>query len=317
MSNLPLPRKDIPLPTILATSVIRGAHQNQSHGGIYLVDMESGNVKQVIDWNSCDIDFSGRGWDRGLRGICFYNNNIYIAASNELYCFDKDFKITNSFRNPYLQHAHEIVTDNDYLYITSTGFDSVLRFDLKTNRFDKGWLTRRSRNGQLEIKQYIPQEPYGPQPGNTLHINNVTHDNTGLHISGRNAAFILQLNQGTLNTNKSIPLGTHNVMRYADGILFNDTSSDQIVFTSTYDNFSIPVPTYPQELLLNTELGDEKLARQAFGRGLCEYKHDIVFAGSSPSTISAYDLQEQKLIKSVNISMDIRNAIHGLEIWPF
>jgi len=40
-------------------------------------------------------------------------------------------------------------------------------------------------------------------------------------------------------------------------------------------------------------------------------------AGSSPSTISLYDLDAGGSVARVNFSMDIRNAIHGLEVWPF
>jgi glutamine cyclotransferase len=58
-------------------------------------------------------------------------------------------------------------------------------------------------------------------------------------------------------------------------------------------------------------------ARQAFGRGLCMTKEGLAIGGSSPSTITAYDLESGKIIKSLNLTMDVRNSIHGLEIWPF
>jgi hypothetical protein len=43
----------------------------------------------------------------------------------------------------------------------------------------------------------------------------------------------------------------------------------------------------------------------------------MIAAGSSPSTITLYDLESESEITRVNFSMDIRNAIHGLEVWPF
>jgi hypothetical protein len=42
-----------------------------------------------------------------------------------------------------------------------------------------------------------------------------------------------------------------------------------------------------------------------------------VAAGSSPSTISLYDMVLSERIAVVNLTMDIRNAIHGLEVWGF
>lgn len=56
------------LPKVLASSVIRSAHQGQSHGGVYVVDLESNHCEQVVDWNDQSINWEGRGLDRGLRG---------------------------------------------------------------------------------------------------------------------------------------------------------------------------------------------------------------------------------------------------------
>ena len=65
-------RKGINLPTLITTSVVRGSQQGESHGGIYLVNFAQESVDQVVDWNTSEIDFSDRGWDRGLRGIAFF-----------------------------------------------------------------------------------------------------------------------------------------------------------------------------------------------------------------------------------------------------
>ena len=38
------------LPTIIATSVVRGSQQGESHGGIYLVDFQKQEANLVVDW---------------------------------------------------------------------------------------------------------------------------------------------------------------------------------------------------------------------------------------------------------------------------
>ena len=73
---------------------------------------------------------------------------------------------------------------------------------------------------------------------------------------------------------------------------------------------------YPEEQIQFAGIDDSKIARQGFGRGLCPLSDRFIAGGSSPSTISVYDLYSSKMVVSVNLSMDIRNAIHGLEIWP-
>lgn len=57
------------LPTVIASSVIRTSSQGESHGGLYLVDLETGSFEQVLDWNDGSISWEGRGAERGLRGI--------------------------------------------------------------------------------------------------------------------------------------------------------------------------------------------------------------------------------------------------------
>jgi len=44
---------------------------------------------------------------------------------------------------------------------------------------------------------------------------------------------------------------------------------------------------------------------------------DLIIGGSSPATITAYRFGSGLTLKSVNVTMDVRNAVHGLEIWPF
>ena len=36
------------LPTVIATSVVRSAHQGESHGGVYLVDLETGETSRKV-----------------------------------------------------------------------------------------------------------------------------------------------------------------------------------------------------------------------------------------------------------------------------
>ena len=51
--------------------------------------------------------------------------------------------------------------------------------------------------------------------------------------------------------------------------------------------------------------------------GLCVLSDSVVAGGSSPSTVAVYDLPANRRLLSVNLTMDVRNAIHGLEVWPY
>ena len=123
------------LPTIIATSVVRGSQQGESHGGIYLADFENQVANIMVDWDDSGIDFTGRGWDRGLRGIEFSGDEIFVAASDELFVYDQEFNIKRSYKNDFLRHAHEINKFENLLFFTSTGYDSLLVFDLNRDEF--------------------------------------------------------------------------------------------------------------------------------------------------------------------------------------
>jgi len=141
---------------LLTTSVVRGSHQGESHGGVYLLDLEKQIVEQKIDWNKSDIDWQGRGWDRGLRGIAFDDETVYIAASDELFAYTPDFELIASWKNTYLKHCHEINIYERSLYLTSTSFDTILGFDLDTKQFH--WAMQLSvHNYKFHTSVFDPQ----------------------------------------------------------------------------------------------------------------------------------------------------------------
>ena len=305
------------LPKFIATSVVRGSEKGQSHGGVYLIDFEAQQVEQKIDWNTGEIDFSGRGWDRGLRGIEFTEDKVWIAASDELFCYSPDFELLGSFRNPYLRHCHEICRRDNLLFLTSTGFDSLLAFNLDKQAFV--WGLYLSRDGRNWVGQpFDPLTRGGPPFSNSYHINMVWVNEDGIYLSGLNTEALLAVSaEFKVQPFCSLPRGCHNARPFGDGVLFNDTGSDVVRYVSRSDGgAAVPVPAFEPDTLEYSGVDDSKIARQGFGRGLCTINEHWIAAGSSPSTISIIDLTEGKRLTAVNLTLDIRNAIHGLECWP-
>ena len=303
--------------TLIATSVVRGSQQGESHGGVYLVDLTRKRVKQVIDWDSEDIDWQGRGWDRGLRGIEFDGDRVFIAASDELFVYNAKFERVASYRCPYLKHCHEISRHQRRLFLTSTGYDAILGFDLDANRFTWGLHVRRDRKG-LRGAPFHPQRRGGPAPDNQLHLNSVCCQSSALYLSGLRTGGLHTYTGRYIRQVATLPPGTHNARPHRDGVLFNDTEKNLVRFVPREGpQRAFRVPYYNPAHLLRTELGDPRIARQAFGRGLCLINDNLFAAGSSPSTITLHDLEATRTTLTINLSMDIRNAIHGLEVWPF
>ncbi len=303
---------------LIATSVVRGSEQGESHGGVSIVDLEGQDVHQVMDFESTDIVSQGRDWDRGLRGIAIDGETVYIVASDELFAYTPDFRLIGSWRNPYLKHAHEMSIYERNLYVTSTGYDSILAFELDQMKFF--WalhidLDRFNFKGST----YDPMGDEGPLLLNKLHLNSVRTNDNGMYISGMKSGGMLHFNGEAVNMSVTLPEGTHNAQPYRDGVLFNDSKADAVRYASRSgeEDRALKVPQYDPADIENTGIEDTQVAQQGFGRGLCLINDRIVAAGSSPATISLHDLQESKTLLSVNLSVDNRNEIHGLEIWPF
>ncbi len=304
---------------LVATSVVRGSHQGDSHGGVYLLDLERQAVTQVVDWNREDIDWQGRGWDRGLRGIAFDNDIVYIAASDELFAFTPGFEMIASWRNPYLKHCHEICVYERSLFLTSTAFDSILAFDLDEQKFHWALHITKDRY-RFEAAKFDPLDEDGPIMLNKLHLNNVVCNKHGMYVTGLKTGGMLHFNGKKIHMAVELPEGTHNAQPFRNGVLFNDSQADALRYAGRgegNEDRALPVPHYDESQLEYHGTDTTGVARPSFARGLCVLSDTIVAGGSSPSTVTVYDLPAKEQLLSVNLTKDVRNAIHGLEVWPY
>lgn len=303
---------------LITTSVVRGSHQGESHGGACLIDLDARESRQVLDWNNAGIDWQGRGWDRGLRGIAFDGETVYIAASDELFAYTPDFHRIGSWRNPYLKHSHEIAVWERRLFLTSTGFDAILGFDLDRKEFN--WAMQVvTHQFRFQARGFDPRRGDGPLMLNKLHLNAVHCTPGGMYLTGLKTGGMLLFNGREIQMAVELPPGSHNARPFREGVLFNDTGADCLRYAGRDDSEdrSMRVPTYPTEKLLNRDLDQSGIARPGFARGLAVLSEALVAGGSAPSTISVYDLPRNQRVLSVNLTMDVRNAIHGLAVWPY
>ncbi len=315
------------LPTVVASSIIRSSYKGESHGGAYLIDLETGSFEQTIDYSDGSISWEGRGGNRGFRGIAFHGGEVYLAASNEVFVYSRNFEFVASIESKYLEHCHEIYTADDTLYMTSTGFDSVLEYDLRTRSFVRGYSLTfgtigrgRKKMGSAPMPRFRIFDPNGdggPGRSNTCHLNNVFHEGGTLYVSGTRCAHLLAINGSKLSSHARIPYGTHNARPFGRGVLMNNTDHDRVSYLEGgREKLSLPIQRYGEQELLNTHL-PQKNARQGFGRGLCILEEGLIAGGSSPAAISVYDLGGASVLKTINLTMDVRKTIHGLEVWPF
>jgi hypothetical protein len=177
---------------------------------------------------------------------------------------------------------------------------------------------RAAEVARLTVQTFNPNSNLGPALGDTLHLNNVFYENGAIYIGGTGINHLLSLKEGQLSSYARLPYGTHNARPYYGNVLINSTSLNCVSLLTREGDIihSYSVEFYPESKLEMSHFPAD-FARQGFARGLCLTEDGILIGGSSPATISAYDLTKRKVLKTLNLTMDVRNAIHGLEIWPF
>ncbi|MDD3959679.1 MAG: hypothetical protein PHF65_05745, partial [Oscillospiraceae bacterium] len=195
-------------PTVIATSVVRGARKGESHGGIFLVDLNTDRHERRLDWAEMDIEWEGSGRDRGLRGIAFYSDLVVIASSSEIILLDRDFAEVGRFSCPYMFMCHEIVVSGDELYISSTGYDSILVYDFSLRRFTLGYRIV-FENHFPAVERFDPEHSGGPNRVNAFHINNVFLSDGEIFFSGLNFDVLMAIGRnGKLRNVGKIARGT-------------------------------------------------------------------------------------------------------------
>jgi hypothetical protein len=301
------------LPVVIFSTVIRGVRrENQSHGNLYLLNLANGKYKQVFELQS-NINLRGHGCERGLRGICFHDKEIYIGTYDKLLQLNNRFEIINSFQNHYLKNCHEICRQNNDIYISLTIGNIILKFNLDKKKFVKGW------------KVFTPHGPCGtfnPLIKNkTLsedvrgHLNNVWATTDQVFFSGKNMKGVYSLEPNGMKFHAASPKGTHNIQVYEDHLLMNWTGKNKVCLMK-HDGTLLkewPVIKYKESTLRGND--NPHVARQRFARGLCTWDNYII-GGSAPATISVYQ-RNGSVIASFQVTNNVRNSVHGLEVWPY
>ena len=299
---------------LIATSVVRGGNRGEDRGGVYLIDLENDRVLKPVDISA--VDPEGRGRERGLRGIACHGERIYIAASDELHVFDQAFGVVASYRNAYLENCQEICVFERHLFLTSTGYDAILGFNLETESFD--WAVRIVTDGRVfGARRFDPNGDEGPLQIDKLQLNNVHCEKGGMYVSGKRTGALLRFGGERVGVGATLPEGVHNARPYQDGVLFNDTEAGALRFESPNSRKAFPVPRFPPHKMAHADPDGPADARPGFGRGLCVVSGNEIAAGSAPSTITIYDFDAGEAVKAINLSLDARNAIHGIDVWPY
>jgi hypothetical protein len=178
--------------TILATTVRRHTPYTESSGFIYAFDLEKKEVAKrctMIEPPYRDKDTNPRGGLRGSRGIAVRDDQIAIANASMIVRFDPQWNILGLISTPSFAAVHDIVFDEDTLWVTAARIDVLMQVDLSGNLLryyylrepspalkDLGWrpdLLIREADVRGERIEYRDSSTHEEEVYDRAHVNSV------------------------------------------------------------------------------------------------------------------------------------------------
>jgi hypothetical protein len=303
--------------SLVATTVVHGAEAGRVHGSIYRVDLAAQQVHQVFKLRSGDIEWYGEEGGRGLRGMVFDGDRLYVAASNRLLAFDRNFRQKDAWENRYLADCHGICVHRRRLYLASTGNDCILGFNLDEQEFD--WAMQvQSEHFQFRPVAFDPGGDDSPLFINKLGLINVHGDEGGLRIAGLNTGGILHFNGETIQMSVELPRGAQDAQFFRNGVVFNDSRAGVLRYQGREDDAedrAIPVPLFVPSDHSRHDSDAVRALKRGYARGLHILSGIAVAGGSTPAGVSVYDLRAGKRLMNVNFTKNVREAVHCVAPW--
>jgi hypothetical protein len=311
---VPEPADDGSKLTVLAvTTVVRGSHQGERHGAVYLLDMDGQRGAQVLEWTRPAISWQGHGGARGLRGIGVAGEHVLVLTDAELLVFSPEFELLASHRSPYLGSAQGLAIFEHRVYVISAAFDVVVAFDLQLNRFAWGLQVSNDETG-LRATPFDPASLAGPLHRSLLGLQSIHADARGLFLGGTATLGLLHFDGKRIARLVSLPEGARDARPWRDGVLFNDTAADAVRFLTPEHNRVFKVLPYPEGELQHV---DPAVARPGFAQGLCVIDEQRFASGASPLTVTVHNIETLQTVQRFNFDLDVRHTVHSMVIWPF
>jgi len=290
----------------------------QNHGGAYLIDLVKQAVFQKVAYDSEDIEWFGEEGGRGLRGIAFEGETIYISTSNSLLAYDQRFKLIESWRNPYLANCQGICVYQRKLFLACAENDCILSFDLDDKKFH--WaLQVQSERFQFRPLIFDPLGSDGPLFINKLQLRTVHSDDTGLYFSGLKTGGLLRFNGEVIHMHVELPNGAQDAQQFRNGVIFNDSRAGVLRYAGDDDGAedrALPISFFTESDHAPDDPDETRMLKRGYGRGLCILSATVVAGGSTPAGVSLYNIRENKGLMTVRFTKNVREAVNCIQVWP-
>lgn len=181
---------------LAVTTQVRHAGQAEYSGYLRILDLDQGATlytTPIPDSRFRNEDPNPRGGLRGAKGVSVHGGRLVVANAERVFCFDTSWHLVCTFTHPLLGSIHDLLAEEEAIWVTSANSDLLLRFDWAGGLVDR-WSWRSDRQlaaalGFRSVPRFDPtvdfRRPAVMQGGvhNIVHLNGVTRGQGGLLLS--------------------------------------------------------------------------------------------------------------------------------------
>lgn len=299
---------------LLATYEVRDGPYGKSHGGLFVIDLANRSAEKQLDWAEPVSDLRVVSEELGMRGIACDTDAIYLVTNDRLLKYSHDFRRLGDWQNAYLKHCHELQIHRRRLFVASSGFDSVLGFDLDREVFD--WALHVDVRGQsIRGRVYDPRADDGPLLLGKFDITEVYCNANGMYISGSRTGGMMHWGGREIRMSAELPGGSRNARPFRDGVLFTEHVSGLLRYTGRGEGREDRALRVRGTCDVRTVSEfDEDIDALGVGaaRGLCVLSEELVAVGSRPASVTIFDLARNEQVLQVTLSTNPNTAVHSL-----
>lgn len=312
---------------VFAATVIREANDKDLTGYLMEIDWLSGKVIKKISIPATTYSqtfWNTRGGNRGGRGISIHNNVLYLATAVTIRKYDRDLNYLGEIANPKLSGIHDILAEDDGIWITSTLHDLIIKVDYEGNTLYEWYgseskvlqkeLDYESRKLNLNLKS--PKDSYEESYDQycreeRLHINSICKYNNSIYTYALQKNALIKIdpvNDQVVLQDNNLKSAHNGIFTHDGNIIVNNTKKQTIrIYNSQNKKIIKEIDT---QIFKNEN--STQFATAGWQRGLHHVTDDIYIVGTSPATLFEVDIKNNIIGKIVTIDEDTKHCIHGL-----
>lgn len=284
-------------------------------------------------------DKNPRGGTRGGRGITKFNDQIVVADYHTVHVYDSNLNELNKLSKNVFSNIHEITSDEQKIYVTSTKIDTLVEVSLKGKLInfwcgrDDMLVQQKTNTTPLNIhpeKDYRLESlgvPLVEKDSKHLHLNSVLVNKNGeLFVTMNSLGAIIKLNPTKIVYYNPELKGLHNIieMPNKDKVVCDTQNRRLIVFD---ENFSIKnkieinrFDNIKKYLFISKTIRNlypvfkfkTMHSMPFFLRGLTPVSNNKVLVGLSPLGVLEIDINKNELVDYHFFELNPIYLVHGL-----